>query len=79
MPQSKYIINFEYEGFNNEAVVTPFPSERKGEYNFIVEVYTREYIVWKTENGWKDLNGASNDFLMALGNAIDEYHLNFQL
>lgn len=70
----KFFISFEYEGFTNKAVVTPFAAERKAGLNYIVEIYTREYIVWKTETGWRDLNGVSNGLLMSIGNAIDLHY-----
>lgn len=71
----KFYIAFEYEGFTNKAVVTPFEAERKGGVNYIVEIFTREYIVWKTETGWKDLNGVSNGLVKSIGTAIDAHQL----
>lgn len=76
--QQKFIISFYYQGFMNEAVVTPFASERRGEFNYIVEICTREYIVWKADHGWKDLNGASTEFLVSMGVAIEEHQLQYE-
>lgn len=78
MQPEKFVISFDYQGFINEAVVTAFPAEKKDAFNYIVEICTREYIVWKTDHGWKDLNGASNEFLISMGVAIEEYQLQYQ-
>lgn len=72
MREKEFVIYFNHNGFESKGFVSIIESN-DGEITNQVEVDFEEYFIWKAENGWVDLYGNSNEFITAMGEAIEKY------
>lgn len=72
MQNREFVIYFDHGGFENKGFVTEFRSKHE-DITYQVETDFEKHFVWNTESGWVDLYGNSNEFIKAMGKAIEIY------
>lgn len=75
MKLGEFVIYFQYDNFENKGFVKPIEAKSDPGITYSVEVDFDEHIIYKAADGWVDLYGSSNEFIIAMGNSI-ENHIN---